>query len=96
MQVKVRGDLFVDLAKVERIGKAYENVKDLVAVAQPDVVTVCVEGDKVDAEALHKSYFPSELKHVAHLLKIEKLTQLPRLPSGKVDRTSLQKQFELE
>ena len=90
MQVKVRNK-FDDLAKMERVGRAHDKVTELVAVAQPDEGTVCVEGDQVDLAALQKQ-LQAELSHVAFLFRIQKMAQLPRLPSGKVDRASLQEQ----
>ncbi|KIV84887.1 hypothetical protein PV11_00637 [Exophiala sideris] len=92
-QVKLRGQR-VELGEIEEVTSKVEGVRLAIAsVIDDNLVLFCATNNKVktiDVSAMCKSWLPPYMRPARIILMTD---EIPRLPSGKVDRKALERDF---
>ena len=93
-QVKISGHRF-DLGEIEAVLKSHPSVGDAVAFAAADEVFACVLANQ--SESLYdeiQALCTQRLPVFAIPSQVRVQQSFPQLPSGKIDRVTMQKQFD--
>ncbi|KAK4938609.1 NRPS protein [Elasticomyces elasticus] len=92
-QVKLRGQR-VELGEIEEVASKVDGVRLAIAsVIDDNLVLFCATNDKVktvDVSEMCKSWLPPYMRPARIMLM---MGELPRLPSGKVDRKAIEQDF---